>query len=163
MTSTGKKEITSIRIESEGIDQEKWFHLRAKFIRAIHQTLDTVVDYENSSTLRDEARNFTTGLVKYGKAKLQKAGLENEEIMAQVDLLYSQKEKELAEARKLHAEAEALEIQNKIRKLKLGIGGLKALMMGDAGEEELSFLRQMDQFLETLRDFERNDNILRQK
>jgi hypothetical protein len=145
-----------IRIDLEGVDGEKWYHLRKKFVHAIHKTLDTVIDYDTGGTLRDEAKKFTTELLHYGKAKLQKAGLENNELMAQIDLLYSQKEKELAEARKLNAEAEALEIQNNIRKLKLSIGGMKALMMGEAGEEEILFLRQMDHFLEVLRDFEGN-------
>jgi hypothetical protein len=162
MIDTNEKGTKFLHIEFEGINNEKWYHLRTKFIRAVHKTLDTVIDHENSSTFRDEAKKFTTELLHYGKAKLQRAGLENEEIMAQVDLLYSQKEKELAEARKLNAEAEALEIRNNIRKLKLSIGGMKALMIGETGEEEILFLRQMDQFLELLRDFDGDTNMRRQ-
>jgi hypothetical protein len=162
MIDTNEKGTKFLHIEFEGINNEKWYHLRTKFIRALHKTLDTVIDHENSSTFRDEAKKFTTELLHYGKSKLQRAGLENEEIMAQVDLLYSQKEKELAEARKLNAEAEALEIGNNIRKLKLSIGGMKALMIGETGEEEILFLRQMDQFLELLRDFDGDTNMRRQ-
>ncbi|MBT1690080.1 hypothetical protein [Dawidia soli] len=159
MIDIDEEEPKFVRIEIEGLNAEKWYQLRTKFIRAIHKTLDTVIDHEHSSTLRDEAKKFTTELLNYGKAKLQRAGLENEELMAQVDLLYSQKEKELAEARKLHAEAEALEIRNNIRKLKLGIGGMKALMIGETGKEEILFLKQMDHFLEILRDFEGDNNV----
>jgi hypothetical protein len=159
MTAIDEEEPKFVRIEIEGLHHEKWYHLRTKFIRAVHKTLDTVIDHENSSTLRDEAKKFTAELLNYGKAKLQRAGLENEELMAQVDLLYSQGEKELAEARKLNAEAEALEIRNSIRRLKLSIGGMKALMIGETGKEEILFLKQMDQFLEILRDFEGDNNV----
>jgi hypothetical protein len=56
----------------------------------------------------------------------------------------------LAEARKKHAEADALEFNTKVKRLRLVLGMAKAFMVGDTGEEAVIFTAQITAFLETL-------------
>ena len=124
-----------VKIELEGKDNNLWKNLQSKLIGVINNFLDSVIDHKNESTIREEAKKFTSALLDYGKNKLEKAGLDNEKIVAEVDLLYSQKEKQFAEARKLHAEADLIELQTNVKKLKIALSSMKLLMIGEANNE----------------------------
>lgn len=145
-----------VKIELEGKDNNLWKNLQSKLIGVINNFLDSVIDHKNESTIREEAKKFTSALLDYGKNKLEKAGLDNEKIVAEVDLLYSQKEKQFAEARKLHAEADLIELQTNVKKLKIALSSMKLLMIGEANNEEIIFLKQIDVFLQTIKEIEGN-------
>jgi hypothetical protein len=66
---------------------------------------------------------MTSALLAHAKAWLARAGLENEKIEAEVNRLYAQIEIDFAEARKRHAEANAIEFATAMRKLRVALGG----------------------------------------
>lgn len=155
-----EKEKKVIKIEVEGEDKVLWKKLKPKLIEAMTKFLDVIIDNENDTTIREEAKKFTSALLDYGKQKLNKAGIDNEKTLAEIDLLYSQKEKEVAEARKIHAEADALEIENTIKRLKLSLIGVKLLMVGENGNEEAIFLKQVDEFLRAIEEMGKGQGLL---
>jgi hypothetical protein len=142
-----------LKVDIAGKSPELWNSLREKMIKTIHMFLDTTIDTVDNRTIRDEAKEFTHALLKYGKDKLAKAGHENDKILAEVDLLYSQKERELAEARKLNAEAQKIEFDNAINRLKLSLKMTKVMLIGETGEESLIMLKSVNQFIDILDDF----------
>ncbi len=139
-----------MRVDVRGKTTELWQSLRPKLIQTMTIVLDTVIDDEHGTTVRDEVKQFTTALLDYAKANLARPGLENERIEAEVRRLYGQMEIDRAEARKKHAEADTLEFNNKVRRLRLVLGTVKALMVGEEGEEAVIFTKQITAFLETL-------------
>ena len=145
------KEVKKVlEVQITGKDKGLFKQLRGKLVLAISQSLDTVINYEQETTVKEEAKEFASALIDHAKAKLKKAGIENEKLLVEIDNLYVQREKEIAETRKLNAEAKAIEIQNRIRSLRLSLGGLKAMMIGEEGEEDLVFMKQIDSFLSVL-------------
>jgi len=138
------------RVDVTGKTASLWQSLRPKLIKAMTDLLDTVIDDEQGATVRDEMKQLTTALLDYAKANLARPGLENERIEAEIRRLYGQMEIDRAEARKKHAEADTLEFNNKVKRLRLVLGAAKALMVGDDGEEAVIFTAQITAFLETL-------------
>ncbi len=151
LRSTEKKQYLKERIA--GKSPNLWSNLKEKLLQAIHSFLDITIDGVNNKTIREEAKEFSHALLKYGKDKLEKAGFENDKIRAEADLLYSQKEKELAEARKLNAEAQKVEFENAIKQLRLSLKMTKAILLGEPGEEALILVKSVEQFIKVLDDF----------
>jgi hypothetical protein len=139
-----------VRVDVTGKTAALWQSLRPKLIQAMNDVLDAVIDDEHGTTVRDEAKQLTTALLDYAKANLARPGLENERIEAEIRRLYGQMEIDRAEARKKHAEADTLEFNNKVKRLRLVLGMAKAFMVGDTGEEAVIFTAQITAFLETL-------------
>lgn len=139
-----------IQVNLEGKDKDVWNKLREKFISTIEKSLDIIIDYEKNSTIRDEAKIFATELTKYAKAKLSKAGIENEKLISEIELAYTQKSKELAETRKINAEASAIEFNNALNNLKLSLLSMKVMMIGGTSQKDILFIKQIDFFLESL-------------
>jgi len=139
-----------VRVDVTGKTAALWQSLRPKLIKAMTDVLDAVIDEEHGTTVREEMKQLTTALFDYAKANLARPGLENERIEAEVRRLYGQMEIDRAEARKKHAEAETLEFNNKVRRLRLVLGAAKALMVGEEGQEAVIFTAQITAFLETL-------------
>ena len=143
-----------VQFDVSGKDQLLWQKLRPKLIQALSDFLDTVVDYEKGSTIREEAKKISTALLNHAKARLAHAGYENEKLEAEVEYLYAQAEREYAEARKQRAEASALEFATSVRKLRLILGGTKAMLVGDTGREALLVGQQIDAFLQVVSEME---------
>jgi DNA primase large subunit len=142
---------TFLRVDVKGNSEPLWLRLRPKLINAINAVLDTVVDPDNESTMRDEAKQFTSALLDHAKAKLKRAGLENDRIEAEIRQLYSQIEMDLAESRKRNAEANALEFDTTVRKLRFALMGTKTLLISDESNESIAFGQEVDGFLESLK------------
>jgi hypothetical protein len=153
LTTTLPEQKQFARVDVRGKTAALWQSLRPKLIQAMTEVLDAVLDDEHGTTVRDELKHFTTALLDYAKANLARPGLENERIEAEVRRLYGQIEIDRAEARKKHAEADMLEFNNKVRRLRFVLGAAKALMVGDTGEEAGIFTAQITEFLETLDKF----------
>lgn len=149
--STEKKQY--LKEETAGKSPELWNSLREKVLQAVHNFLDITIDGVDNKTIREEAKEFSHALLKYGKDKLEKAGLENDKILAEIDLLYSQKEKALAEARKLNAEAQKAEFENAVRQLQLSLKMTKVMLVGEPGGEALILVKSVEQFIKILDDF----------
>jgi len=149
-----------IQIEIEGKDENLWAKMRSNLMKNIQSILDTTVDYRTNSSLKEEAQKFTSATLDFAKSKLNKAGFENEKIIAEVNQLITQREKEQAEARKTNAEAESIEIENKIKNLKLTLISYKFLLLGEQGEEEMLFLKNIDEFLAVIKVIEGNKLLI---
>src|SRR5262245_31941736 len=118
-------------ITVSGKTTDGWMQFRNKLIQALQTVLDSVLDTEQGTTVRDEAQQFTRALLDYAKANLARPGLENDKLEAEIRRLFSQSEADRAEARKKIAEAEALEFQTKVKRLRLVLGGAKAILIGE--------------------------------
>lgn len=97
--------------------------LRKKIAKAVNDLLDTVVDSEQNTTVKDELGDVTKGAVNYVKEFLRSKKVDNEKIEAETVLiieqardLYERRQSELADA-KLDREQKLLEIVEK----KIGI------------------------------------------
>jgi hypothetical protein len=139
-----------LSIEVVGNSTEQWARLRTKFLGAIDQLLDTVVDDKSNATVRDEAKNLATALLADAKARLAKSGWENDQIAAHVEKTYAEIETIRASARKVNAEAQSIELQNSVKKLRLLIMATNALMAGETDGEAVLLGKQMKAFLEVV-------------
>lgn len=152
MDNNEKKKI--LKVEVTGKDKKLWQEMRGKLIIAINKSLDTVINQDTNTTVREEAKEFASALLDHAKSKLKKAGLENEKLLVEIDNLYFKREKDIAEARKINAEAKSIEIQNTVRSLKISLGGMKVIMMGEKGEEDIVFINQINSFIDVLNSLE---------
>jgi hypothetical protein len=139
-----------LQVDIRGQDPVVWEKLRSKLMIAVEDLLNTVIDPQRGMTLEDEARQLTSAALEHVRARLAKAGLENEKIEAEVQRLYAQTQGDLAEARKKSAEAEAIEFATATKKLRVVLGGMKAMLIGEEGNEAIVFGRQIDEFLKIL-------------
>ncbi len=146
----GGEEINILKIDVSGDNQALWEQLRSKLIAAVGNFLDSTIDVETGSTIRQEAQKFTSLALDYGKSKLQKAGIENDKIIAEIEEKYAVIEKTKAEGRKLVAEAKQIEFDTSLRKLKASLKLAKALVIGKQDEESIVFTRQIEGFLEAI-------------
>jgi hypothetical protein len=139
-----------VHVDVTGKNAALWTSLRPKLIQALDDISDTVIDNERGMTVRDEMKTLTTALLDYAKANLARPGFDNETLEAEVRRLYGQLEIDRAEARKKQAEADVLEFNNKVKRLRLALGMAKALLIGDTTEEAVIFAEQIDAFLKEL-------------
>ncbi|MBF9251742.1 hypothetical protein I2I11_00400 [Pontibacter sp. 172403-2] len=150
---SGTKKKQFLKVETAGKSPELLSSLKEKMLQAIHSFLDITIDGVDNKTIREEAKEFSHALLKYGKDKLEKAGFENDKIRTEIDFLYSQKEKEFAEARKLNAEARKAEFENAISQLQLSLKITRVMLISESGEEALVLVKDVEQFIEILDDF----------
>lgn len=146
-----------IAIEIGGSKEHIWKRFRKKLVDNIDKLLDFEIDSEKGSTLREEAKKFTSALLNYGKSKLSAPGINNEKTLAEIEELYSKREKSLAEARKIHAEADLLEFSLRIQKLKTALKLAKVVL--PRGKRHAVFLKDIDLFLDVVRSIEEEKGI----
>jgi hypothetical protein len=144
-----------LRVDVRGKSQELWAGLRSKLMAKVQEVLNSTLDHKRGTTVREEAREFTAALLDFAKAKLQMPVVEVEKAAAEVAKLYAERQKELAEADKIHAEADAIRLETNIRELTLTLALTKAMLVGEPGEEAVLLGRQVDAFLEAVRDLSR--------
>lgn len=116
-----QKALISIKADESKISQTTVFHkeLLPKLQTTISRMLDTVIDTEKGTTVKDEALDILKESIGHLKEQLKQKGLQNEEITARVTKLLAEAENQRAAARKTRAESEQLEFINTIRKLRL--------------------------------------------
>ena len=102
----------------------------ARLETTLQHVLDSVIDIKRQKTVREEAQNLISESIQHLKDRLQKQGLENEKIAAEVAKLLAEAEKEKALAAKTQAEADALEFATIIKKLRLLLEVEKAMEYG---------------------------------
>ena len=125
------------------------FHgeLLPKLQTTIGRILESVVDTEKGTTVRDEALDILKESISHLKEKLRQKGLQNEEITARVSKLLSEAENQRASARKTRAESEQIEFLNTIRKLRLVLEA--QLIM--ASEEDYKDTQKLKELIEVLK------------
>lgn len=136
-----------IEISVKGKSEALWPLLKDKLMATINNLLDTVVDQDSNSTIKDEAKEMAGLVVKYAKAKLKNPEIENNKLLAEIDNLYATKNKQIAETRKINAEAQAIELQNKIKSLILSLELSKVILVNSKDEQAIVFLKEVDGFI----------------
>lgn len=128
--------------------------LTPKIEQAIGTVLDSVIDKNHGTTVRQEAESLLTESLGHLQARLKKAGMQNEEIAARVTKMLAQAatEREIAEktrqeARKTGAEADQMELVTLTKKMRFVLAAQRFLTSGSEGD----FLTQrVDTLIETL-------------
>ncbi|MCW5776579.1 MAG: hypothetical protein KIS87_09085 [Phycisphaeraceae bacterium] len=140
------------RVDVRGKDPALWANLRTKLLARINDILDRTADHERGTTIREEARQFTSALLDFARSKLAREGAEVQKIEAEVGEIYAKRLRTLAEADKLSAEAEAQRLRNSVTELCTALALTKAMLVGEEGEEALLLGRQIDEFLVVVRE-----------
>jgi ORF6N domain-containing protein len=90
---------------------------RTRLANALTALLDTVVDVQTKRTVRDVGQTLSAEALLHIQERLRTRGLENAKLEADTSLLLAQAEQILAAARKTHAEADSIDIQNLERRI----------------------------------------------
>lgn len=102
-----------------------------RLTEALAAVLDSVVDRNRRTTVRDEAQDLLSRSIEHLKDRLSRAGLENEELAARAAKLLAEAEADKATAAKTQAEADEIELRLLARKLQLVIEAERAMTGGD--------------------------------
>jgi len=126
------------------------FHkkLIPKLQTTIGRILDSVIDTEKGTTVRDEALDILKESISHLKEQLRQKGLQNEEITARVSKLLAEAENQRATARKARAESEQIEFMNTIQKLRLVLEA-QLIMISDEAPKDTNQLKGL---IEVLKD-----------
>lgn len=145
-----QKTLISIKTDESKISQTTFFHkeLLPKLQTTISRMLDTVIDTENGTTVKDEALDILKESIGYLKEQLKQKGLQNEEITARVTKLLAEAENQRAAARKTRAESEQFDFLNTIQKLRLVLETQLVLITGENSIDT----RQLAGLIEILKD-----------
>lgn len=111
---------------------------------ALEALLDSVVDHRSHKTVREEAQQLLAQSIQHLKDRLNRPGLENEEIAARAAKLLADAEASKAVAAKTHAEASEIELRLLARRIRLVIEAERAIAAGE-----------LDSFLTVLEDLGR--------
>lgn len=125
--------------------------LAPKIEQAMASVLDTVIHPRNGTTLRQEAEDFLAESIDHLKSRLQKTGLENEEIAARITKMLAEADHKRQQARYEKANAEEKELTQMIRRLRLILSAQK-LLTPDTLNESDPILQRMNQFEKTLQE-----------
>lgn len=102
-----------------------------KLTEALAAVLDSVVDRNRRTTVRDEAQDLLSRSIEHLRDRLSRTGLENEALAARAAKLLAEAEASKATAAKTHAEAGEIELRLLARKLQLVIEAERAMTGGD--------------------------------
>jgi hypothetical protein len=149
--SESKTKLTKVSLS--GADTVLWEKMKPKLLIALDKFLDTVINYDTGASIKQEAQEFTSAMIKYGKAKLEKASIENDKLNAEIEEIYTRIKKDKAETRKINAVADRINFDNQIRALKVSLGGAKALMIGSRNEEDILLVKRLDAFFDVINEF----------
>lgn len=126
--------------------------INEKLQSSVERMLETVVDQKSGLTVREEVHDVIHESITHLKARLQKTGLENEEIAARITKILAEAEHERAITKKTHLEAEQIEFNNNVKKLRLVLEAQR-LMSGAPPTEEEDIL--LNRFTKILRELEK--------
>lgn len=143
-----------VQVNVRGETPVIWQQLRGTLMISIQQLLAGLGDFAESGKIREEAKNISLAALDYAKAKLEKPGLENAKIEAEIREKYAEIGKKHAETRITAATADKAEFENTVRKLKLSLGAAKVLLIGQEGDEAALFSLQIEEFLRIVKDME---------
>lgn len=143
-----------VQVQVRGENPSTWRDLRGTLVKTVFDILGGLSDVANSGKLREEAKRISLAALDYAKAKLEKPGLENAKIEAEIREKYAEIEKKHAETRLKSAEADKAEFENTIRKLKVSLGLAQVLIMGEKDDESILFSLQIEQFLRIVKELE---------
>lgn len=97
----------------------------------IERLMDAIVDHESQRTLQDEAHAVFKDSIDHIRAKLGRAGFENEEIAARATKLLAEAEATKATAAKTRAEADEIALRTLAKKLEMVLEAERAMTRGE--------------------------------
>ncbi len=97
----------------------------------IERLMDAMVDQDNQRSLQDEAQAILRESIDHIRAKLCRAGFENEEIAARAAKLLAEAEATKATAAKTRAEADEIMLRTLARKLAMVLEAEQAITRGE--------------------------------
>ncbi len=130
------KSLAGVKLTGTASSEAEEFHkeLIPKLQTTIGRILDTVIDTEKGTTVKDEALDILKDSIMHLKEQLKQKGLQNEEITARITKILAEAENQRAIARKTRAESEQLEFMNTIRKLRLVLEAQLIMVVGKSHE-----------------------------
>lgn len=140
------------RVDVRGKSAKLWSEIRPKLIAKISKFLDTTIDHERETTIREEAKAFTSTLLDCLRNKLAREGAEVGKIEAEISEIYAKQLKSRAEAEKVSVETESLRRREATRELITMLALTKAMLVGDEGKEALLLGKQIDEFLRLVKE-----------
>jgi len=123
--------------------------LLPKLQTTIGRILESVIDTEKGTTVKDEALDILKESISHLKEQLRQKGLQNEEITARVSKLLAEAENHRATARKTRAESEQIEFMNTIRKLRLVLEA-QLIMASEEGPKDNQKLKELIEVLKNV-------------
>lgn len=93
-------------------DPETGRALRARLTAALASLLDSVIDAQANMTLRDTIKDGSSNVLANVRERLRAKGLENTKLEADTALVLAEAEKISAEAHRLHAETDGIQLGN---------------------------------------------------
>lgn len=126
--------------------------LLPKLQTTIGNILESVIDTEKGTTVKDEALDILKESINHLKEHLKQKGLQNEEITARVSKLLAEADNQPATARKTRAETEQIEFLNTIKRLRLVLEAQLII----ASEEDPKDKQKLKELIEVLRDVAKN-------
>lgn len=145
-----------LRVDLKGKNESTWEEYRENFFKKIIALLDTTINFEDQTSIREESREITSEFIKSVKAKLKKDGIENQKNLAEIEVLLSQKKKNIAEARKTAIESEEKQFQLTLKKIRFSLMMMKAKMLGSEDENDIFFLKKIDFLLDRMDGMDRD-------
>lgn len=115
---------------------------KTKLVKSLSSLLDTIVDVQNKRTAREVGKTLGAEAVQNIQERLRTRGLENTKLEADTTLVLAQAEQTLAAARKAHAEADSIDIQNLERRIDV----VKKLIDMSKDLDPAEFVELMDNF-----------------
>lgn len=145
------------KVSLSGADPILWEKLQSKLLVILDKSLETIINYDTGATIKDEAREFTSAMIHFGKEKLKKASIENEKLNAEIEEIYTKIKKEKAETRRINAVADKINLENQLKAIRISLGSAKALMIGSEDNEDILFIKRIDTFLDVINEIKYSD------
>lgn len=135
------------KIEVTGADVTLFSKLRGKIVEAVLNLLNTTIDHDRGYTVTETVQHLTSKSVGFLEAKLDRAGIENQLLLAEI-------EEKLANARKTNAEAESKSLENRkarfeqaLKELKYAVNLAKALVPDKEDPDYIIFTKDITPFI----------------
>lgn len=126
--------------------------LRQQVAEVADTVLDTQIGEDPTDTVREEAKKFTREALEAARHRLQREGLENDEIEAGIADLYAAKQVKVAEASLTRAKAAEVRRATDLKKLCAKLAMTQAIILGEEDEEAIAFGKRITVFLQTVRE-----------
>ena len=127
-------------IDADTADQART--LRARLIRALEGLLDMVIDYRTNQTVKETAKDLTSGILENIRERLRGPGLDHLKLEAESKKILAEADKIAAETRRVDAEVDGIHLDN----LKKRIGLVRDLIELQKALEPAQVVQLLDVF-----------------
>jgi hypothetical protein len=143
-----------VRLDLVGKNRQLWAKLQQGLYERIEKLLDLPFDDDRQTTVRDEVKAVSVALLDYAKAKLAMPIFEIQKVEAEIAEKYADRRLKLAEAQKKDAETQALTFRNRVNELRLALGAVQAVLIGEKSKRALLLGQRITRFLEVLKELQ---------